>query len=434
MGTRREGHRVRPAFLGMAAALSFLGWGWAPGVRGDETPLDIVLFQSGGRIAGKVSELADSVPPSLLIETADGQKLRFAKSQVRQVIRASEALREYQLKVRDLPDTIDAHLAMADWCKENLESTRFRNGPNRLSPQRRHHLNEVLRFDPDHSQTRMLLGYTKSSGGEWVNLEQVRLANGMVEYKNKWWTNEQLQIQKAKEAWEQQTAEWRGRLRRWRNSNASDWPAAQREVRGIKDPAATGELFESIKKEDDLAWVMAYVDALGNIPPAAAAGLLADLAVLHADQGVRERCLAFLKQKGVDRAAVADRIETLYLRNSNNELINRAGFILGELQQTNSILPLIDRLVTTHTVANPQAGSSGQIGAGFAPQGQSGLGGGGLSIGNNQPASLKVQAENRAVLEGLRKITGVNFDFDQQRWQDWYAESRTLVEVDVRRD
>ena len=402
-------------------------------VCADETTLDIVLFQSGGRMAGKVSELAESTPPSILIETPDGQKLRFAKNQVRQIIRASENLSEYQRQIRDLPDTIEAHLQMAEWCKEHLESTRFRNGPNRLSPQRRHHLNEVLRFDPDHSQTRMLLGFTKAPGGEWVNLEQVRLANGLVEYKNKWVTNEQLQIIKAQEAWVQQTGEWRGRLRRLRNSNASDQPAAQREVRAIKDPAAVNELVAAIQKEEDLGWLLALVDALGNMPPGAATGVIADLSVLHADQGVRERCLAFLKMEGTDRAAVADRIAT-YLRSPNNDLINRAGFILGELQQSNSILPLIDALVTTHTVANPNAGNPGQIGAGFAPPGQAGVGGGGLNVGNNQPAQLKVNAENVAVLDGLRRLTGVNYNFDEAGWKTWFAETRTLLDVDMRRD
>jgi hypothetical protein len=412
----------------LCAVIVCVAEGTLAGYADDESARDIVLLQSGGRIAGKVTELTEEDPPSVLVETADGQQLRFAKNQVKQIIRASAHIGEYLERVRNMPDTIDAHLEMAEWCKEHLESVRFANGPNELSPQRRHHLDEVLRFDPDHAQARMLLGFTRNSEGDWIHLEKVRLANGMVEHRGKWMTAEQFAILKAKQAWEDQRSEWRGKLRRLRNATQSDWAAAQAEIRKIHDPAAVLELVEALDEEKDLSWAMAYVDALGNIPPPAATGPLADRAVLHPDPSIRERCLAFLKLDGVDRAAVADRI-AVYLKHPHNNVVNQAGFVLGELQQPNSILPLIDALQTKHKVANPAAGGSGQIGAGFTPNG-----GGGLQFGNNQPQVLNVPVPNPGVLEGLRRITGASFEYDREAWHDWYAETHTLVGIDLRRD
>ncbi len=406
---------------------------WPALVVGDDTKRDVVTLDNGGQLVGKVTELEGAKPPVIVVETDDGQTLKIFKSQVKQIDRANEQLDEYLQKKNSMADTVDDHWAMAAWCKEHLEHSIVvgLGSSNSMSPQRRYHLEQILRLDPDNVKARSLLGYSKKNG-QWINLEQLRMAHGLVRKNRQWLTPEEVYILDAKEAWFKKADSWSGQLKRLTTRSNVGLADAIKSIREIQDPTAVSPLVEMINSDVDLQIKLACVEALGAMPNRVATRELSDLSVIHPDESVRERCLVQLKLDGVDRQAVANHLNS-YLNSTNNDVINRAGFVLGELGQVSSILPLIKSLVTTHLFKNPAAGNPGQIAPMFGHD-SNGNTFGGLGVGSKQPATFKKDLQNRGVREALQKITGNDYEFNASRWLDWYTKSQTLGNVDLRRD
>ena len=95
--------------------------------------------------------------------------------------------------------------------------------------------------------------------------------------------------------------------------------------------------------------------------------------------------------------------------------------------EPSTIGPLIDALVTVHKrkIPNPDAG---QTSATFGSTGPSGL-----SVGAPKYITIREKANNRAVLEALVALTGVNYSFDVNAWKSWYAAQKKRDAVDARR-
>ena len=66
------------------------------------------------------------------------------------------AEKEYELKRAGFKDTIDGHLALANWARDH-----------KLERQERAHLSRVLDLNPEHSVARDRLGFV-NVGGEWI--------------------------------------------------------------------------------------------------------------------------------------------------------------------------------------------------------------------------------------------------------------------------
>lgn len=386
----------------------------------------IVVLHNGGRLAGAVEESEIDKRAIVHVRTENGLQVTLAKEQVKQIHRPSEQLAEYRRLKAEMGDSVDEHWRISEWCRENLES-RFRSGTGTLSPQRKYHLEQIVQIDPEHKMARALLGFTKEDG-VWINLEQVRMGHGMIRDGRRWITEGELAARNAEEEWKDSQKAWLRQLKKWRGTSGADLQKALAEMKQVNDPAAVSPVIDLLKEEQSVDWALHYVEMLGNIHSNAAVNTLADVAVLFAHQSVRERSLVQLKRDHVDRKSVAMRLHN-YLHNPNNEIINRAGFVLGELGHSISVIPLINSLVTTHAQANPLAGNPGAIGASF---GDSGING--LQMGSPQPRILKFRMENRAVLDALSRITGANHGFNIDLWKDWYTSNYELNDVDVRRD
>jgi hypothetical protein len=117
------------------------------------------------------------------------------------------------------------------------------------------------------------------------------------------------------------------------------------------------------------------------------------------------------------------------LKSPDNEIVNRAGEALGEIGHRDAIGPLIDALVTRHTVkidgANPDQHSYT-----FSQ-----TGGSAFSFGGGGPKTQTIAARNPAVLTALVKLAaGANFEYDQTQWRGWLAAQAKINAVDLRRD
>lgn len=399
---------------------------WVSAAAADERiPPDVVVLNSGGELEGQVSERKEGNLTLIVVQRDDGSVIELPKDQVKFVRRPKEAYAEYLTKKASMPDTVEAHWEMSQWCRDHLDS-RSANGANDVGPERRFHLQAVLRLDSEHKQARAFLGFVKEQGN-WVNIEQKRLGHGFIRVNRRWMTKDEQRIEESTETWKAQQADWARRLKKIRSSDGRD-PALLAELAQIQDPAAIDPLVDDLKDEKNVDWQLLYVDALGNIPSPVASRVLCDMAVTHPNSSVRERAISRLKAESVDRRAAGNYLAQNYLKSDKNELINRAGFVIGEIGEFNTVLPLIDALVTEHIVANPLATDPGAMRLEFGDGGQ------GFQAGGGQPKQLKITKPNQSVADALRRITRAENGFDEAAWRQWYAEQHTLIDVQVHRD
>ena len=111
------------------------------------------------------------------------------------------------------------------------------------------------------------------------------------------------------------------------------------------------------------------------------------------------------------------------LQSKDNVRVRRAGYALGVLGDQAIVLPLIKALRTKHTTYVGGRGN-GNINAGN----------GGLSVGRTKPKKVDEIRNNKEVLSALVKLTDNDFDYNQQRWLDWYLSQTTPPNLDLRRD
>lgn len=392
----------------------------------DDVPPDVVMLSSGGQLEGKATETKEGNRTIISVQLANGSTVKLGKDQVKSIRRPKEAYVEYLDKKSKMADTIDAHWEMSEWCKNNLDS-KLSNGPSEPGPERRFHLQAILKLDPDHEKARSFLGYQKEKG-VWINVEQKRLGHGFVRYNRRWLTPAEVALEQADESWKEQQANWARRLKKLRSTNGREAEVLA-ELKQIRDPAAVSAVIEILTGEKAEEWQLVLVDVLGNIDATAAWRALCDVTITHPNPRTREHALVLLKQQRIDQRSASQYLANKYLSAKENELINRAGFVLGEIGDRSTVSPLMDALVTEHIVNNPLARNPNSITPSFSSDG-----GIGMQQGSAQPKLLKLTKKNEAVLDALRQLTKADYGFDENRWKDWYAEQYTLIDLDVRRD
>ena len=166
-----------------------------------------------------------------------------------------------------------------------------------------------------------------------------------------------------------------------------------------------------------------YVEALGNIVSTDAIGALLSLVLNHADSEVRWSAIEQLNDK--DSMQVVPALVAA-LQGPDNQRINRAAVALKTLGDESAVQPLINVLITQSVVSSSTA-SGGKTSVTFSPTG------GGLALGSNQKQKI-ISSQNTQVLEALTTLTGVNYGWDQTRWQLWFLNQGVSSTVDIRRD
>ena len=363
---------------------------------------------------GKVRS-APGTEPFYLIETDNGILLKLASSRVERVREKTPAQIEYETLAAAMADTVEQHLTMADWCRDN-----------RLTKERNFHLFAVLRLDPNHKETRSKLDYTQRADGRWMRIDQLRIEQGLVREGSKWYPKEWMEIEEAKTQQRIAVGKWNGEISRLRK--LYDKPDRRGEaiaaLQAIQDPIAGIALSEAFEKEKSVDVRMLYVEILGKLDSGAARKTLVVAAMKEDDDRVREECLRILKQKNSPVIA-ADFIRGLDPNlNTENRFLNRPAIALGWLDAREAVRPLIDSLVTEHRAPNLAAGG-GNINVG---------GNGAFAVGGKQPAVILQNLRNPGVLQTLKAITGEDFQYDTEAWIRWYAMSQTPAGIDLRRN
>ena len=104
-----------------------------------ESYSDTFQLTSGSTLNGKLLNPDQEPRVNYQIETAFG-KVTLAAKQVTKVVTKPLVLQQYEASIASLPDTVEAHLDMAQKCKTV-----------NLLEQHEFHLQQVLRLDPDNA-------------------------------------------------------------------------------------------------------------------------------------------------------------------------------------------------------------------------------------------------------------------------------------------
>ncbi|HND56329.1 MAG TPA: hypothetical protein PLV92_28120, partial [Pirellulaceae bacterium] len=342
--------------------------------------------------------------------------ITLTKKMVASVVVRSEAERRYEELLPKMPQTVDGHWKMAEWCKERG-----------LDALRENHLREILKLEPDHEAARLGLGYTRVRG-KWTTVEEFYKSQGYVRHGLTWRLPQELAMLTAQEKARRDEIEWRQKIKILRSKvERRGGDRALEELRGIREPAAAPAIVSLLEdKNESRDMKMMYIEVLTQIDSGVAASAIMRHAIENDDDGIRDKCLDQLEK------FKSPQMTTYFVRrlkDDNNVVINRAAIALSRLRDSDATLPLIDVLVTKHKQTVMPGGSPGSITPTFSSDG-----GAGLQMGGS-PKTIQFDVKNDGVLTALIAThPGVNYQFDKAAWKRWYAEVNTPRVVDLRRD
>lgn len=374
---------------------------------------DVFELTDGGQVTGVLVERGPD--QEYVVRTEQGALVTLSKSQVRKVTEVDEDQLEYQQRSRTMPDTVEAHRRLAEWCKEH-----------QLTSLRDHHLQRVLQLDPDDKEVRKSLGYQLHKG-RWLTRDQIMEERGLRMYDGEYRTEQDIALRErekqritAETDWYHDIVTWR----RWLDSRRAE--EAVQNIREIRDPLAAPGIVKLLDREKNPRVRELFQSTLGELKHPAAVQLLVQLSLEDPDREVRQQCLDHLLRVH-QPITITPYVKAL--KDSDNAIVLRAAEALQRIGNTAAISPLIDALVTTHRVANPDA-PPGEFNASFSPTG----GGGGFSFGGGNKI-YKEDKQNLAVWRALVELSGgQNFEYNERAWRRWFVNQQKHEHVDARRD
>jgi len=397
---------------------------------------DLLRLKAGGELRGKIVKSGSTKPTDhITLETLTGAMVTVERSEVALVIPRPIAVEEYETRLRHLPDTLEAHWELAEWCRSKS-----------LSAQRETHLQRVIEFDPDHEAAHLALGHTWKDGG-WVDWDEYMAARGYVKYKGKYVTQQELDLLEKTAAELKREQEWYPKVRLWTGwLTGRDPDRAQQALlafRGIDDDDAAAAVQRFLGEHAAREARLLAVEVLTRSGGQKSALALARIVLRDPEVEVRYNALQGIAEQHF--SAVLP-LFVRELRNEANAVVCRAGQALQRVGDERAIGPLIDALVTSHKYQVRTPGGSGSSYSfardgsvmGSTPLGslppaiEAGLRTGqfphGVIVlnppGSSQPMKtvlVRVEHQNAEVLTALQKLTGQNFGYDERLWRLWWA-------------
>jgi hypothetical protein len=258
--------------------------------------------------------------------------------------------------------------------------------------------------------------------------DDVMASRGMVLYKGQYLTPQHVELLERRNQAKETEADWAKnieRLRRWLTGRQEDRvAAAHAELQAIRDPAAAEAVVEALQREKNPALKRLWLEILSHLDHRAAVDALVDRSLADPDEEVRYQSLEYLIQSGRP-GLVMPYIRAL--KNRDNEIVNRAGAALGQIGDREAMGPLIDALVTNHTIKLSDVPPDQQSYT-FSSDGT-------FSFGGSGPQVVRKDINNPAVLNALVTLAGgASFDYDKAQWRRWLAAQAKQNAIDVRRD
>ena len=365
---------------------------------------DRFVLVDGGEIEGELLNRQQTPRTSYAIRTDSGITLTLPAGRVAEVTRQKDAEAEYARRAPGYADTVDGQWKLAVWC-----------GQQQLKAQRETHLRRILELSPDHIEARHALGYVQLQG-KWTTQRDHLSERGYQLYKGQWRSPQDIALIESRESAKQAARDWLARLKGWRaqlNEPRTAASAYQR-IAEVRDEAAVGPLRMMMTSERSRDVKSLYIEVLCAIGNAEAIESLVFVTLNDPDLETFYQCadeLLKLKTPNLQKPYLDA------LKNDNNVRINRAAYMLGRIDDPSTIGPLIDVLITTHTVVISSGGRGGEsVSTSFSNDG-----GNSFQTGEAKH-TFHETVHNREVLEALTRLArGQTFGYDLPAWKRWHA-------------
>ena len=364
---------------------------------------DVFVLTSGGEVRGEWMNRTEKYAAQLEVRMPEGLIVVIPAKQLKERIRELPDIAEYERMAPTFANTVEEQWKLAEWCREKS-----------LKLQRETHLKSILALEPNHAQARHLLGYQQFRH-QWQTSQTFHERDGYEKIAGRWQLKQDVQIHAEQAQQEQAEKEWLVKMKRWRSDFTSERSEqAIRNFEELRDPLAVPGLVWLCKKEQEKRAKLVFLDALLRIAllPAMqgwpATHALLELTLSEPSEAMYRECVDRVLQVP-PHTIQKSLVDTL--RNTANQRLNRAAYMLGKIGDARVCAPLIEALVTKQRVAtgdNPD-----QTNTSFT-------GNGGVGLSRGGPAVIEVPVQNRDVLEALVTLTQQNFNYDQRAWRYWY--------------
>ena len=390
---------------------------------------DTIRLSQGGTVEGQILERTDE---GVRIRTLVGVMV-VPHDAIDRIDEAPSVFDEYETRRKAAPNTAAAHVELARWCDQKG-----------LKAEKKTHFQRAMELDPDCEPARAALGFVRING-LWVDGKPDKSPDGRkiartqpvkAESQPAPTDSDEKLVAAAQSRWYQRIRA----LRVWVTDTIGDKASddAKRKLLEITDPLAIVPLAR-VLSEGDAASRELLVEALSRFPQDEATLNLAVLALSDPLDHVRTLALSKLAQRDDPRVVPQFRKA---LQSDNDELIRRAANALGALKAKPAIPELIE-LLTARRLKSVQVSLRpmvyfNQFVQSFDTQYSVHMGGGnvtytpavgvatsGVAMGFDPQMEVRqVTVFRTEVLEALKRITDVNFGFDDAAWRRWYEEQK----------
>ncbi len=397
---------------------------------------DLVRLRNGGEVRGRVEGAqVSSQLPEVTIVTVTGARVTIRRADLEFVTPRSFAHELYESQARTIPDTVDAHWQLAEWCREQ-----------RLTRQCAEQLDRVLLLDPGHAAAHHGLGHSLHDG-RWMTREELMTSRGYIHHKGRYVTQQELDLIEKTDRQREAERNWYPKIRLWFNwATASD---QDRRVQGLRnlqqidDPDAVPALEANLSEHANRQVRLAFVDILSKLSGSQPMRPLVKRSLEDPDSEVRHLAVAAIPPA---QYGYAVELYLAALRHEENAVVCRSAEALGVVGTPAAVAPLIEALVTSHRyrmqVRDPgitvvSGGGTGGMPVEslgnplLTPEVEAGLRTGQHPYGaivitppimnRTRSVNVKRDHQNREVRSALQKLTGQDFGFDQRLWSLWWT-------------
>lgn len=377
----------------------------------------VVQLANGGQLDAAVkqdSEVAANGQVELVVEGVGSVVL--ASHQVQQVESPKVTEDEYFDYAADFTDTVGDQWKLAKWCQIQQLQLPFER-----------HARRVLELDPNYLPARKALGYERRDG-KWVSREEIMTERGYIRYEGRWMTMQQAALQVAQQRQKQKLIDWKLRLHRWRQQlGKSSAPEVQIDLTTLEDPDAIPGLIQLLGDEFDQELAFAYLETLGRMNTPMSRSFLMENAVFQNNPIYREKCL---KEVLAQRDPQMVEYFANHLKSYDNTIVNRAAYVLAQLDYPTAVFPLASALQTPHLASHSSRYT--YFYTSLAPEKRFDIDGPKASyrmltlaefLGRSRNAYDIVRVQNQGVHLALMQLTdGQDFGYNPAAWKEWYQQ------------
>jgi len=420
---------------------------------------DTLNLQTGGLIRGRITDGASHFaskpalpekaaspkrvrqPATISVTTVSGAHLVLETSQVRSITRRPMLVEDYEIRKQHTPDEVDSLWKLAEWCKGRG-----------LKPQREETLRRILVLDPEHGGAHQGLGQSRFDG-KWKTRDEEMRSRGFVKFDGRYVAVQEVDILKKMHTRKKVEQDWTERVRNWSYALSSSEPEKRRrghtQLLKISDPNAIPALNKVLRSSEDEERRSLYVKILTRMPGVGPVHLLVEQSLFDTSKKVRVEAQEAISPQVRDAACP---IYARELRNSDNEVVRRAGRMLEKIGDESVVSALIEAIITTHQVPqnvvdnsntygfnphNPKAGDqnmlplppdvAGKMLTGQYPNGVTYNTPAGDPPLNSRVRTIMVDREfrNPEVLSALESLTKQSLGYDKNQWRRWWAARTT---------